>query len=107
MIMAFPRRRSLWVKVAVLAAAVWLTICFLLYTEDRASAGDVQNGLAPSGIAVAPQVANGFVPPALVPKRETPSNGQSKPKINQAGPEQGTSPILSFASRGSINFTSM
>ncbi|XP_043269819.1 putative polypeptide N-acetylgalactosaminyltransferase 9 isoform X2 [Venturia canescens] len=89
MIMAFPRRRSLWVKVAVLAAAVWLTVCFLLYTEDRASANDVQTGLAPSGVAVAPQVANGFVPPFLAPKRETPSNAQSKPKINQAGPEQG------------------
>ena len=75
----------------MLAAAVWVTVCFLLYTEDRAAAVDVQAGLAPSGIAAAPQIANGFVPPAQALKRETPGNGQSKSKINQAGPEQGTS----------------
>lgn len=91
MIMGFPRRRSLWLKVAVLAAAVWVTVCFLLYTEDHASAVDVQGGLAPSGIAAAPQVANGFAPPALAVRRETPGNAQSKSKINQGGPEQGTS----------------
>ena len=84
--MAFPRRRSLWLKIAVVAGVVWITVCVLLYTEDR-TAVDVQ-GLVPSGLG-APQVANGFVPPALPLKRETPGNGQSKAKINQAGPEQG------------------
>lgn len=84
--MVFPRRRSLWLKIAVLGGAVWITVFFLLYTEDRAAVA-VQD-LGPSGLGV-PQAANGFVPPAQVPKRETPGNGQSKPKINQAGPEQG------------------
>lgn len=86
--MGFPRRRSLWLKVAVLATAVWVTVCFLLYTEDRAAA--VQ-GLAPSGVAMPPQqAANGFVPPAAPFRKETPGNVFSnRVKINQAGPEQG------------------
>ena len=84
--MGFPRRRSLWLKIAVLAGAVWITVCFLLYTEDRAAVA-VQ-GLGPSGPG-APQVANGFVPPAQPLRRETLGNGQSKSKVNQAGPEQG------------------
>lgn len=86
--MGFPRRRSLWLKVAVLATAVWITVCFLLYTEDRAAAA-VAQGLAPSGVAAPPQVANGFVPPALPLRKETPGNVQSKAKLNQAGLEQG------------------
>lgn len=87
--MGFPRRRSLWLKVAVLATAVWVTVCFLLYTEDRAAAV-VQQGLAPSGVAAPQQqVANGFVPPAAPFRKETPGNSPSRPKINQAGPEQG------------------
>ncbi|XP_063974427.1 putative polypeptide N-acetylgalactosaminyltransferase 9 isoform X2 [Diachasmimorpha longicaudata] len=82
---AFPRRRSLWLKVAVLGAAVWLTVCFLLYTEDR-NAADV---LAPSGVA-APQIANEFVPPPAPVKRESPGNPPNKLEGNQqAGPEQG------------------
>lgn len=85
--MGFPRRRSLWLKVAVLATAVWLTVCFLLYTEDRAAAA-VQ-GLAPSGVAAPPQVVNGFAPPALPLRKETPGSGQSKAKLNQAGLEHG------------------
>lgn len=84
--MGFPRRRSLWLKVAILATAVWATVCFLLYTEDRANAA-VQ-GLAPSGVA-APQMANGFVPAAAPLRKETPLNVQPKPKVIQAGPEQG------------------
>ncbi|XP_043258944.1 putative polypeptide N-acetylgalactosaminyltransferase 9 isoform X1 [Colletes gigas] len=85
--MGFPRRRSLWLKVAVLVTAVWATVCFLLYTEDRANAA-VQ-GLAPSGVA-APQMANGFVPAAAALRKETPFNGQPKQsKVVQAGPEQG------------------
>ncbi|XP_072767780.1 putative polypeptide N-acetylgalactosaminyltransferase 9 isoform X2 [Anoplolepis gracilipes] len=84
--MGFPRRRSLWLKVAVLATAVWVTVCFLLYTEDRAAA--VQ-GLAPSGVAMPQQAANGFMPPAAPFRKETPGNVFSnKVKINQAGPEQ-------------------
>ncbi|XP_017752238.1 PREDICTED: putative polypeptide N-acetylgalactosaminyltransferase 9 isoform X2 [Eufriesea mexicana] len=83
--MGFPRRRSLWLKVAILATAVWATVCFLLYTEDRANVA-VQ-GLAPSGVA-APQMANGFVPAAAPLRKETPLN-QPKPKVVQAGPEQG------------------
>ncbi|XP_015605302.1 putative polypeptide N-acetylgalactosaminyltransferase 9 isoform X2 [Cephus cinctus] len=83
--MGIPRRRSLWLKLAVLAGAAWLTVCVLLYTEDRTVA--VQS-LGPSGVA-APQVANGFVLQALALRRETPGNGQSKSKLNQAGPEQG------------------
>lgn len=83
--MGFPRRRSLWLKVAILATAVWVTVCFLLYTEDRANA--VQ-GLAPSGVA-APQMATGFVPAAAALRKETPFNAQPKPKLIQAGPEQG------------------
>ncbi|XP_014483748.1 PREDICTED: putative polypeptide N-acetylgalactosaminyltransferase 9 [Dinoponera quadriceps] len=85
--MGFPRRRSLWLKVAVLATAVWLTVCFLLYTEDRAAAAAVQ-GLAPSGVAM-PQAANGFVPPAAPFRKETPGSALNKARINQAGPEQG------------------
>ncbi|XP_076167807.1 polypeptide N-acetylgalactosaminyltransferase 9 isoform X1 [Ptiloglossa arizonensis] len=85
--MGFPRRRSLWLKVAVLVTAVWATVCFLLYTEDRANAA-VQ-GLAPSGVA-APQMANGFVPAAAALRKETPFNAQAKQaRIAQAGPEQG------------------
>ncbi|GAB1860380.1 Polypeptide N-acetylgalactosaminyltransferase [Camponotus japonicus] len=87
--MGFPRRRSLWLKVAVLATAVWVTVCFLLYTEDRAAA--VQ-GLAPSGVAMPPQqAANGFVPPAAPFRKETSGNVLSnRAKIkDQAGPEQG------------------
>ncbi|XP_015432878.1 PREDICTED: putative polypeptide N-acetylgalactosaminyltransferase 9 isoform X2 [Dufourea novaeangliae] len=84
--MGFPRRRSLWLKVAILATAVWATVCFLLYTEDRANAA-VQ-GLAPSGVA-APQMANGFVPAAAPLRKETPLNVQPKQKVVQAGPEQG------------------
>ncbi|XP_066583041.1 putative polypeptide N-acetylgalactosaminyltransferase 9 isoform X2 [Prorops nasuta] len=84
--MGFPRRRSLWLKVAILVTAIWATVCFLLYTEDRAA--QAVQGLAPSGVA-APQVANGFVPPALPLRRETSGNGHSRPKLNQAGPEQG------------------
>ncbi|XP_076678885.1 polypeptide N-acetylgalactosaminyltransferase 9 isoform X1 [Andrena cerasifolii] len=84
--MGFPRRRSLWLKVAVLATAVWATVCFLLYTEDRANVA-VQ-GLAPSGVA-APQMANGFVPVAAALRKETPLNVQPKQKVVQAGPEQG------------------
>ncbi|XP_016837567.1 putative polypeptide N-acetylgalactosaminyltransferase 9 isoform X1 [Nasonia vitripennis] len=92
--MAFPRRRSLWLKVAILAGAVWLTVCFLLYTEDRAAvaaADQVQQVVQQQQQPVAaPQMANGFVPPmAQSVKRETQGNGASKPKINQAGPEQG------------------
>lgn len=71
---------------AILATAVWATVCFLLYTEDRANAA-VQ-GLAPSGVA-APQMANGFVPAAAALRKETPLNAQPKSKIVQAGPEQG------------------
>ncbi|EFN82834.1 Putative polypeptide N-acetylgalactosaminyltransferase 9 [Harpegnathos saltator] len=85
--MGFPRRRSLWLKVAVLATAVWLTVCFLLYTEDRAAAAAVQ-GLAPSGVAM-PQAANGFVPPAAPFRKETPGGAVNRARINQAGPEQG------------------
>ncbi|KAL2715574.1 putative polypeptide N-acetylgalactosaminyltransferase 9 isoform X1 [Vespula squamosa] len=85
--MGFPRRRSLWLKVAVLATAVWITVCFLLYTEDRAAAA-VAQGLAPSGVAAPPQVANGFVPPALPLRKETSGNVQNKVKLNQAGLEQ-------------------
>lgn len=87
--MGFPRRRSLWLKVAVLATAVWVTVCFLLYTEDRAAA--VQ-GLAPSGVAMPQQAAaaNGFVPPAAPFRKETSGNiFSNKAKLNQAGPEQG------------------
>ncbi|XP_076240677.1 polypeptide N-acetylgalactosaminyltransferase 9 isoform X1 [Calliopsis andreniformis] len=83
--MGFPRRRSLWLKVAILATAVWATVCFLLYTEDRANAA-VQ-GLAPSGVA-APQMANGFVPAAAALRKETPLNAQPKSKVVQAGPGQ-------------------
>ncbi|KAG8035233.1 hypothetical protein G9C98_001723 [Cotesia typhae] len=80
---AFPRRRSLWLKAAVLGTTVWLTICFLLYTEDR-TAPDVQ-GLAPSGVA-APQIANDLVP---VVKQET-APPVNRVEINQpSGPEQG------------------
>ncbi|XP_035734863.1 putative polypeptide N-acetylgalactosaminyltransferase 9 isoform X1 [Vespa mandarinia] len=86
--MGFPRRRSLWLKVAVLATAVWITVCFLLYTEDRAAAA-VAQGLAPSGVAAPPQMANGFVPPALPLRKETPGNVLNKAKLNQAGLEQG------------------
>ncbi|XP_076758964.1 polypeptide N-acetylgalactosaminyltransferase 9 isoform X1 [Xylocopa sonorina] len=84
--MGFPRRRSLWLKVAILATAVWATVCFLLYTEDRANAA--AQGLAPSGVA-APQMANGFVPAAAPLRKETPLNAQAKSKVAQAGPEQG------------------
>lgn len=92
--MAFPRRRSLWLKVAILAGAVWLTVCFLLYTEDRAAVAAADQGLQQQVVqqqpVAAPQMANGFVPPmAQSVKRETQGNGASKPKINQAGPEQG------------------
>lgn len=79
----------MWLKVAVLATAVWVTVCFLLYTEDRAAA--VQ-GLAPSGVAMPPQqAANGFVPPAAPFRKETSGNVLSnRAKIkDQAGPEQG------------------
>lgn len=78
---------KLKLKIAVLALAVWLTVCFLLYTEDGAAAAQRH---PPSGVA-APQVANGFVPPALPLRRDTPVNGHSKSKYiqNQAGPEQG------------------
>ncbi|KAG6800326.1 polypeptide N-acetylgalactosaminyltransferase 9 isoform X1 [Apis mellifera caucasica] len=86
--MGFPRRRSLWLKVAILATAVWATVCFLLYTEDRANAA-VQ-GLAPSGVA-APQMANGFVPAAAPLRKETP---QPKPKVIQPGPEQGAGVLV-------------
>lgn len=87
--MGFPRRRSLWLKVAVLATAVWVTVCFLLYTEDRAAAASIQ-GLAPSGVAMPQQAANGFVPPAAPLRKETIGNVISnRAKINQAGPEQG------------------
>ncbi|KAJ8669981.1 hypothetical protein QAD02_001240, partial [Eretmocerus hayati] len=89
--MGFPRRRSLWLKVAILATAVWLTVCFLLYTEDRAAqvvdqvvggSGGGQQQQPP------PPLANGFVPPqAQALRRET--QGASKPRINLAGPEQG------------------
>ncbi|XP_043787558.1 putative polypeptide N-acetylgalactosaminyltransferase 9 isoform X1 [Apis laboriosa] len=89
--MGFPRRRSLWLKVAILATAVWATVCFLLYTEDRANAA-VQ-GLAPSGVA-APQMANGFVPAAAPLRKETPLNVQPKPKVIQAGPEQGAGVLV-------------
>ena len=88
--MGFPRRRSLWLKVAILATAVWATVCFLLYTEDRANAA-VQ-GLAPSGVA-APQMATGFVPAAAALRKETSFNAQPKPKLIQAGPEQGNWPV--------------
>ncbi|XP_043673008.1 putative polypeptide N-acetylgalactosaminyltransferase 9 isoform X1 [Vespula pensylvanica] len=86
--MGFPRRRSLWLKIAVLATAVWITVCFLLYTEDRAAAA-VAQGLASSGVAAPPQVANGFVPPALPLKKETSGNVQNKAKLNQPGLDQG------------------
>ncbi|XP_036149745.1 putative polypeptide N-acetylgalactosaminyltransferase 9 isoform X2 [Monomorium pharaonis] len=87
--MGFPRRRSLWLKVAVLATAVWVTVCFLLYTEDRAAAASIQ-GLAPSGVAMPQQAAaNGFMPPAAPFRKETTGNVISnRAKINQAGPEQ-------------------
>lgn len=85
--MGFPRRRSLWLKVGVLGTAVWVTVCFLLYTEDR-TAGSADQGLAPSGVAM-PQAANGFAPPAAPLKKETPGSQPNKARINQAGPEQG------------------
>lgn len=86
--MGFPRRRSLWLKVAVLATAVWVTVCFLLYTEDRAAAA-VQ-GLAPSGVAMPQQAANGFVLPAAPFRKESTGNViNNRAKINQAGPKQG------------------
>ncbi|XP_046740715.1 putative polypeptide N-acetylgalactosaminyltransferase 9 isoform X1 [Diprion similis] len=79
---------KLKLKIAVLACAVWLTVCFLLYTEDHAAAAD-QRHPPPSGLA-APQSANGFAPLAVPLRRDTPANGHSKTKINiQAGPEQG------------------
>jgi polypeptide N-acetylgalactosaminyltransferase len=95
--MGFPRRRSLWLKVAILAGAVWLTVCFLLYTEDRA-VGVAEQGLQQpvqqvvqqQALVAGPQMANGFVPPAVqVLKKETPSSVASRPKPNHAGPEQG------------------
>lgn len=95
--MGFPRRRSLWLKVAVLATAVWVTVCFLLYTEDRAAAA-VQ-GLAPSGVAMPQQAANGFVPPAAPFRKESTGNVISnRAKINQAGPEQGNFNDVVFVS---------
>lgn len=33
--MVFPRRRLLWLKASILGTAVWITLCFLLYTEDQ------------------------------------------------------------------------
>lgn len=93
--MGFPRRRSLWLKVAVLAAAVWVTVCFLLYTEDRAAAAAVQGLAAPSGVAVPQQPANGFVPPAAPFRKETTGSVLgNKPKVNQAGPEQGNLRVI-------------
>ncbi|KYN19343.1 Putative polypeptide N-acetylgalactosaminyltransferase 9 [Trachymyrmex cornetzi] len=87
--MGFPRRRSLWLKVAVLATAVWVTVCFLLYTEDRAAAAAVQ-GLAPSGVAMPQQAANGFVPPAAPFRKESTGNAiNNRAKINQVGLKQG------------------
>ncbi|EGI60093.1 Putative polypeptide N-acetylgalactosaminyltransferase 9 [Acromyrmex echinatior] len=86
--MGFPRRRSLWLKVAVLATAVWVTVCFLLYTEDRAAAAAVQ-GLAPSGVAMPQQAANGFVPPAASFRKESTGNAiNNRAKINQVGLKQ-------------------
>ncbi|XP_014216914.1 putative polypeptide N-acetylgalactosaminyltransferase 9 [Copidosoma floridanum] len=90
--MAFPRRRSLWLKVAILAAAVWLTVCFLLYTEDRAAVGVVDSSLqqqqplaqAQQGIAF----ANGFVPAVPQSSRRESHSSASK-KLEHAGPEQG------------------
>ncbi|XP_012282827.1 putative polypeptide N-acetylgalactosaminyltransferase 9 isoform X2 [Orussus abietinus] len=84
--MGFPRRRSLWLKLALVAGVVWLTVCFLLYTEDRAAVA--AQGLAPSGVA-APQMANGFVPPAMPARRETPASEQARANRAEAGPEQG------------------
>jgi len=90
--MGFPRRRSLWLKVAVLATAVWVTVCFLLYTEDRAAAAAVQ-GLAPSGVAMPQQAANGFVPPAAPFRKESTGNAvNNRAKINQVGLKQGNFP---------------
>lgn len=84
--MAFLRRRSLWLKIAVLAGAVWVTVCFLLYTEDRTAPEVVQ---IPSGLAAAaPQMANGFVPSAMQAKKEI-YNVHSRSKLNQVGLEQG------------------
>lgn len=100
--MGFPRRRSLWLKVAVLATAVWVTVCFLLYTEDRAAAAAVQ-GLAPSGVAM-PQAANGFVPPAAPFRKETSGGAPNRARINQAGPEQGNSERANKRARFSTAF---
>lgn len=73
-------------------------MCFLLYTEDRAAAA-VAQGLASSGVAAPPQVANGFVPPALPLKKETSGNVQNKAKLNQPGLDQGKlSSSFSFSS---------
>ncbi|XP_011500042.1 PREDICTED: putative polypeptide N-acetylgalactosaminyltransferase 9 [Ceratosolen solmsi marchali] len=95
--MGFPRRRSLWLKVAILAGAVWLTVCFLLYTEDRAAAvadqglqQPIQQAVQQQPLMAAPQMANGFVPPAVQAiKKETLTNVVSKSKANHAGPDQG------------------
>ncbi|KAK0078121.1 hypothetical protein PV325_003020 [Microctonus aethiopoides] len=98
---AFPRRRSLWLKVAVLVTTVWLTICFLLYNENRvnrdAQLQQLQQGLVSSGIA-APQVivANELNAPLSPPiKHETSSDMQNKPGMNEeSGPEQGTGVLV-------------
>jgi polypeptide N-acetylgalactosaminyltransferase len=75
------RRRSLLLKIALLVCTVWLTVAFLLYTEERGSPGDIPDLALPAPAALHKKT------PELAP---VPS-GDSNPN---AGPEEGVGGVL-------------
>jgi polypeptide N-acetylgalactosaminyltransferase len=92
------RRRSLILKIALLICTVWLTVAFLLYTEQRAPPADSNSILKPGGSN--PDLALP-APAALLKKPPEPSSAKGPPaampsrdSIQNAGPEEGVGGVL-------------
>jgi polypeptide N-acetylgalactosaminyltransferase len=76
------RRRSLLLKIALLVCTVWLTVAFLLYTEERPAPADIPDFALQKK---SPEPSSAKQPPAAVP------SGDSNPN---AGPEEGVGGVL-------------
>lgn len=84
----FPRRRSLWLKASILGTAVWLTLCFLLYTEDRTP---INTQVLMASEVASLQMTKEIIDSILPFKDQTSNNRQVDHVADNhlSGPEQG------------------
>ncbi|XP_077293036.1 polypeptide N-acetylgalactosaminyltransferase 9 isoform X2 [Arctopsyche grandis] len=83
------RRRSLVIKIVLLGSAVWSTVVFLLYTEERGAAGPGASGVGGGGSGVG---VGGGVPQFQAWRRETSTSHHNVSAVKKkpvAAPEDG------------------